>query len=61
MASLVSYITYHDSKEKADVYVAETRDYYWGYGPRLVGITLEQGGAAHGKWRCHIEMMNSCD
>lgn len=57
MASLVSYITYHDSKEKADVYVAETRDYYWGYDPHVKELYQDTDG----KWRCHIEMMNSCD
>jgi hypothetical protein len=57
MAGYIQKISHHETREDAEKRIDEVRDYYWGYGPRLVEITREQDG----KWRCHIEMMDSCD
>lgn len=57
MAGWISRITYHDTEEQAEAHIEETRDYYWGYGPYLKELRRDTDG----KWRCHIEMMDSCD
>lgn len=57
MANWFSRISYHATREQAEKHVEETRDYYWGYGPMLKELVQEKDG----RWKCNIEMMDSCD